>query len=556
MQTTGVSNRRIRAAIVGVVVALTAAGIGGPLAASGPRANDGTLSIQTDPAGAAVYVDGRFVGETPLTLPAVAAGDHRVRVVKDGFLENSRLVRVTTGKPESVQLRLTSRSGQAPPAQAAGLKIVVIEGEDAVNIIQQKTAVRPIVEVRDRNDLPIAGVPVVFSISGGGATFGGASTVTVTTNAAGRAAVSELTPVNNGTFQIRVEANYQGQTASTTINQTNFATQAQAAQAGQAAGQAGAGAGGGGLSNLAIAGIVGGAVGGTLGVLAGTGVIGGKEPCTFAVSPTTVTVGGAAGTATVNVTASPSNCDPPGWTASVSSGAFVTLNPQSGSGNGSVTLTIAANTGGAQRTATLSIANQTVNVTQSAVCTFSVSPTTLTATSAGGPLTVTVTANPSGCAPANWTAASNAAFLSVSPSSGTGNGTVTVTASANTGTSDRSGSVTIGGQTVTVTQSRAAAPCNAQQVAGGDVPESRTIELGRTSGTFSFTYDTASIEDRLVVRYQNAVLFDTGCVGTNGPRTQTITYSGTSSTVTVDVTPNCRVPGSGTAWAFVLSCPQ
>ncbi len=37
-------------------------------------------------------------------------------------------------------------------AQPGGLKIVVIEGEGAVNIIQQKTAVSPLVEVRDRNN--------------------------------------------------------------------------------------------------------------------------------------------------------------------------------------------------------------------------------------------------------------------------------------------------------------------------------------------------------------------------------------------------------------------
>ena len=539
------------------VLALIVAGSAS--ATSGLRAgNDGALSVETDPAGAAVYVDGRFVGQSPLTLPALAAGDHRLRVVKDGFLENSRLVRVTSGKAEAVRLRLTSRTGQAPPAQPGGLRIVVIEGEDAVNIIQQKTAVRPIVEVRDRNDLPVAGASVLFTIGGGGgATFaGGASTVTVTTNAAGRAAVTELNPVSNGQFQIRVDASYQGQTATTTITQTNFLTAAQAAQAGQAAGQAGAGAGagGGGLSNLAIAGIVGGAAAGTFGVLAATGVVGGNEACTFSVSPTTVTVGSAAGTATVTVTAEPANCDPAAWTATATNAPFVTLNPASGSGNGSVTLNIAANTGG-PRNGTITIANQTITVTQNAACIFSISPSSLTAPATGAALSVSVAVGPAGCAPATWTASSGASFITVSPANGTGNGSVTLTVSANTG-GQRTGNVTIAGQTATVSQSAAAAPCNSQQIAGGDIAETRTIELGRTSGTFTFTYDTAAIEDRMIVRYQNAVLFDTGCIGTQGLRTQSITFSGTSSTVTVEVTPNCRVPGSGTAWGFVLSCPQ
>ena len=52
--------------------------------------------------------------------------------------------------------------------QAPSLRIVVLEGEGAVNIIQQKTAVRPLVEVRDRNNLPVAGATVTFTIGGGG----------------------------------------------------------------------------------------------------------------------------------------------------------------------------------------------------------------------------------------------------------------------------------------------------------------------------------------------------------------------------------------------------
>lgn len=77
------------------------------------------------------------------------------------------------------------------PAQAQGnLQIVVIAGENAVNIIQQKTAVTPIVEVRDRNGIPVAGAVVTFSIQGGSvASFpGAAATMTVVTNAAGQAA--------------------------------------------------------------------------------------------------------------------------------------------------------------------------------------------------------------------------------------------------------------------------------------------------------------------------------------------------------------------------------
>lgn len=97
-----------------------------------------------------------------------------------------------------------------------------------------------------------------------------------------------------------------------------------------------------------------------------------------------------------------------------------------------------------------------------------------------------------------------------------------------------------------------AAACNSQQVAGQDAPEVRTIELGQTSGSFVFQFETFSQEDRLVVVYEGSPLFDTGCVGASGSRT--LTYSGSSSRVTVAVQPNCA-GGSGTAWNFTVNCP-
>ncbi|MEY4093852.1 MAG: hypothetical protein RLZZ53_1051, partial [Acidobacteriota bacterium] len=132
----------------------------------------------------------------------------------------------------AVLMALLLAGVQAQPA----LRVVVIEGEDAVNIIQQKTAVRPLVEVRDRNNLPVPGAVVTFSIQGGASTFGGASTLTVATNAAGQAAVTGLTPSAAGAFQIQVSAAFQGQVATATIAQTNVMTAAQAAAAAGASG--------------------------------------------------------------------------------------------------------------------------------------------------------------------------------------------------------------------------------------------------------------------------------------------------------------------------------
>jgi hypothetical protein len=82
-------------------------------------------------------------------------------------------------------------------------------------------------------------------------------------------------------------------------------------------------------------------------------------------------------------------------------------------------------------------------------CSYVLSATSLAVGAGGGSPTVTVTTD-SAC---SWTAASNAAFITVaSGASGTGNGTVTLNVSSSAGAS-RSGTVTIAGQTVTVSQS-------------------------------------------------------------------------------------------------------
>ena len=243
----------------------------------------GSLLVESDPAGAWVYVDGRLAGETPLTLPAIAAGVHRVRLVRLGYLENSRLVTVTREARATVRARLTDPAPQT--SKAAALKIVVLEGEGAVNVIQQKTAVAPVIEVRDRNDQPVSSAVVKFAIRGKQATFSGARTLTVTTDAAGRAAVTSLTPTGSGALHITATAAFQGQTAVATIAQTNVLTAAQAASiasasAGGSGSAAGAGAsaggagGGGGMSATTVA-VVGGAAAGA--AVAAKKVFGGSE---------------------------------------------------------------------------------------------------------------------------------------------------------------------------------------------------------------------------------------------------------------------------------------
>lgn len=104
-------------------------------------------------------------------------------------------------------------------------------------------------------------------------------------------------------------------------------------------------------------------------------------------------------------------------------------------------------------------------------CTFSASPTSESVVSAGGSDSVAVTAG-TGCM---WTAVSNAAFLNITGgASGTGDGTVSYTAAANTTTSRRSGTMTVAGQTVTVTQNAGFANATLTTVQAVDFNELRT----------------------------------------------------------------------------------
>jgi PKD repeat protein len=70
------------------------------------------LRIATDPVGASIYVDGKLRGASPVTLEQVGVGEHRVRVSKDGYLENSRVVVIEPGESESLKVSLTPNGAQ------------------------------------------------------------------------------------------------------------------------------------------------------------------------------------------------------------------------------------------------------------------------------------------------------------------------------------------------------------------------------------------------------------------------------------------------------------
>lgn len=109
--------------------------------------------------------------------------------------------------------------------EAGSLKIVVIEGEGALNNIRSRTASQPVVEVRDENDELVEGAEVVFQLPAagpGGVFHGWMRNQTARTNEQGRAAATGLTPNEEpGRFNIKVTATTGKKTGTAVIAQSN-----------------------------------------------------------------------------------------------------------------------------------------------------------------------------------------------------------------------------------------------------------------------------------------------------------------------------------------------
>jgi hypothetical protein len=150
------------------------------------------------------------------------------------------------------------------------------------------------------------------------------------------------------------------------------------------------------------------------------------------------------------------------WAATVSSGAtWCTLTNDNGTGNGEITVNVAANPTVAVRTATVTIGagalTKTVTVTQGAGApTLEVDKTSIPATAAESNHTIAVTSNTTWAA----TVSSGATWCTLANNNATGNGTVTVNVAANPTVATRTATVTITNgtltKTITVTQAAAA----------------------------------------------------------------------------------------------------
>ena len=182
---------------------------------------------------------------------------------------------------------------------------------------------------------------------------------------------------------------------------------------------------------------------GTLTIAGRTFTVNQGQTCAFTLSPNSTSVPAAGGSRTFNVQTG-EGCS---WTAT-SNAPWITIGQGgSGSGNATVRIDVAANSG-APRNGTVTVAGVAFTVQQESGCSSSLSANSTNVPLGGGSGSVGVQTT-AGC---GWTAASGAPWLTITGgASGAGNGTVNFTAAANTGPA-RSGTLTIAGQTFTVNQ--------------------------------------------------------------------------------------------------------
>ncbi len=305
--------------------------------------------------------------------------------------------------------------------------------------------------------------------------------------------------------------------------------------------------------------------------------------CSYSLASTSLSAPATASTGSVNVT-SGSGCT---WTATSNAAWITVTSGASGTANGAVGFTIAANTGAA-RTGTLTIATQTFTVTQAAgtaPCTYTIAPTSQNVDANANTGTVAVTTG-TGC---TWTSTSAAPWLTVtSGASGAGSGSVGFSVAANTGAA-RSGALTIAGQTFTVNQAAFVAPCTfsisptsqSAPAAGGTGTVTVTTTTGCAwtatsnatwltitsgasgTGSGSVTISAAANTDvarsgTLTIAGQtftvNQAAFVAPCTFSISPTSQSVPVTGGSGTVTVTTTTGCAWTATSNAtWLTITS---
>ena len=236
--------------------------------------------------------------------------------------------------------------------------------------------------------------------------------------------------------------------------------------------------------------------------------------CTYAINPASISVSDTVASGTITVTTQ-AGC---AW-AATSASSFLTFQNGTGrTGTGTVTFSVAANTGTIARTGSGTVAGQSFTVSQSApsqACTYTINPVNANAPAAGTTGTITVTTQ-TGCA---WSATSATSFLTFTDGLGrSGSGTVNYVVAVNPNPF-RTATATVAGKAFTLWQ--AAAPACTYSIS----PVSVTTTAAASTGSVTVTTQAGCAWN--ATSLNGALTFQNG-TGRTGPGS--VTYTAAANT--------------------------
>lgn len=165
------------------------------------------------------------------------------------------------------------------------------------------------------------------------------------------------------------------------------------------------------------------------------------------------------------------------WEATTDA-AWISFNRASGNAGVSCVYVVSANFSADTRSAVIDIGGNLYTVTQTGY-TATLSPSSVTADYTGGAGTVAITVD----AGVSWSVASNAEWLSAFPASGMSAGTISYSIAPNENTTTRTGSITIAGQTFSVTQTGIDVVLSQYKIHCGPAPDVFEVAVSALSST-------------------------------------------------------------------------
>ncbi|HTS18718.1 MAG TPA: choice-of-anchor tandem repeat GloVer-containing protein [Verrucomicrobiae bacterium] len=251
--------------------------------------------------------------------------------------------------------------------------------------------------------------------------------------------------------------------------------------------------------------------------------------CDVSIDPTNISFAAAGGSDSIAVTTS-NGCS---WSATSNDG-FITITSGAGSGNGTISYSVATNTSDLGRIGALMVFGAPVPVIQSGAsgsgCAYSLSAATATIPAKGGSGTVSVKFKGPGC---DWTAVSNDPFIMItSGSTGAGNGKVEYAVPGNTNSIPLTGTMTIAGQIFTVNQDAGSCTFSLNSY-GASIKAAGGSHTVKVKPNFDDCAWTAVSNDSFI----------TITDGASGTGKGTVTYAVAPNTNTVDITGSMTIAG-------------